>query len=514
MPTVTRTANIRYLKSGPKGEDASAYTLRTSVTQIHRKAEGTPDVSSFTVTPYKVTGENSMEKWPSGITVQCIVRYRNTSTGTEMTNPVNLYKTSNTVTVGASHLGYTVNLILSDTGNTVATQTVSIVQDGQQGKDGKTGPVVRGPRVWDDLPEGTTFYAGGDAGIVDVVRHDGYFWMCSGVHYKGMYGSGYSDEPGNETIPEGGTLWRRFQSWDLVATHLLLTENAVIENGIIRNLKTDIEGKRVEITHDTNDVKIYSANDDGSDRVSTQMSGDRRAFSELFGGTGGDLAGIGSITQPICTVSFSMPGGSYYQKINVGSVTAGAGLVSGKIRARIDVSRNLSMSPGSSDPDGVQTMVRPPLVTVTVMVNGTAVTYLNASLETQDTIEVPFSAISNGSAVVVTAIVSATGYSGYTGVWNATPKVQAVNMRLDNTKHRTEVFENGLATGVSTSNYLVAMTHTDGKMAIKGVSGNAGFCCYDNQLYVKLNGTWYVCSAVSNNGTMVMKLTVNNEPNI
>lgn len=514
MPTVTRTANIRYLKSGPKGEDSTVYTLRTSVTQIRRKADGTPDVSSFTVTPYKVTGENSIEEWPSGITVQCIVRYRNTSTGTEMADPVNLYKTSNTVTVGVSHLGYTVNLILSDTGNTVATQTVSIVQDGQQGKDGKTGPVVRGPRVWDDLPEGTTFYAGGDAGIVDVVRHDGYFWMCIGVHNKGMYGSGYSDEPGSETIPGGGTLWRRFQSWDLVATQVLLAENAVIENGIIRNLKTDIEGKRVEITHDTNDVKIYSANGDGSDRVSTQMSGDRRGFSELFGGTGGDLANIGSITQPICTVSFSQTGGSYYRKINVGSVTAGAGLVSGKIRARIDVSSNISMTPGSSDPDGVQPMVRPPMMTVTVIVNGTAVTYLNASLETQNTIEVPFSVISNGSAVTVTAIVSATGYSGYTGVWNATPKVQAVNMRLDNTKHRTEVFENGLATGVSTSHYLVALTHTDGKMAIKGVSGGAGFCCYDGYLYLRMGGQWYVPWAGTINGQMCLCMRTCNDPRI
>lgn len=516
MSEVVRTQNIRFLRSGPKGEDASSYSLRASVTQIHRKADGTPDVSSFTVTALKCVGDNAYEEWPSGITVQCVRRYRHPTTGAELVGPVTLSVTADTVTVEDGDLGYTVNLMLSDSGTTVATLTIGIVQDGQQGKDGARLNIRR--RLWADIPGAdddnvneadTWLYDGtGSNNILDVAYHTGQWWRCRLTHQKDSSRAPVIDSQ----------YWTLIPHYDNVATGLLLAENAVIDNGIIRNLRTDTApAKRVEIMHDTNDIRIYGAD---SIDASSIMSGDSKTFGQLFGGSGGDLADISDSTKTggfrnVCSVSMSAQGQSYSRTHTLGTVSAGTGLVTGTVKAYIVISHNLTPEQSASGPDPITGMQVPPVITAAIKVNGSPAASVSASMSSSGTVEVPFSARSDGGGVTVTVEVSATGYRGYTGQWSATVWAKAQDMRVDNTKNITYLFANGIATGTSTSNYLAAMSKSDGTMGIKGVSGNGGICIYRNQVYLRLNSQWYACSMASSGDIMVLKLTqMASEPNI
>lgn len=378
------------------------------------------------------------------------------------------------------------------------------------GVPGKQGPLPRGPRVWADIPDGEILYDGTTSeGIRDIVRHAGYYWACAATHAKGS-----AHEPS-----EPSTDWKRFQSWDLVATQILLADNAVIENGVIRNLKTDIGGKRVEITHDSNDICVY----DSGGKLCTRMSGETMTHAALFG-DGGDLdpSSLGSLASPVCAVTYTSAseGSSATENTyTLGTVAAGAGLLSGVISASVQVSQSLTpvTSSGGTGSGGITvdpTFRRYPAMTVRVRVNGTTVATLelNQMNSTQgvSTVEAPFSVHSSGPSVKITVEVTSSGYMGYTGSWTARPFVKASGLRLDNAKNVSYLFENGLATGASTANYLEAFTDPDGVMAIKGRSGEAGFMCYRDSLYLRIGGAWRRLGVSGS----ALTLTACAEPNI
>ena len=167
-----------------------------------------------------------------------------------------------------------------------------------------------------------------------------------------------------------------------------------------------------------------------------------------------------------------------------------------------------------------------PHVVVAVKVNGVTVVTTSVSgnllsMDSPDPVDITgsFSVLSTGGENTITVEVSGNGYSGYTGTWTAAVKVLASDIRVDNTQHRSEFFENGLATGVSTSNYFVAYSQNTGRMAVKAMSagqnGNAryGFCIFD-RLYLCLNGQWYADKLQTVDGQTVLGLTKCNEPNI
>ncbi len=249
MPKVSNKITVLRQPKGDKGDPASVYIVRTSVTQIKRDKSGNPDVSSFSVMPYKVTGESTLEEWPSGLTVQCVVRYM--SGTTEMTNALNITKTANTVTVGASHLGYTVNVMISATGKTVATETVTIVKDGQDGGKGDTGgrgPALRGPMDWTENGPGFQYYSGAEGEpFIDFVVFQGNWYMCKKQHV-----STSTNFPGSATA-NNLNLWQTAADASFVATTLLLAKYSLIENlGAVAITMKDASGNVVFEANDWN----------------------------------------------------------------------------------------------------------------------------------------------------------------------------------------------------------------------------------------------------------------------
>ena len=120
----------------------------------------------------------------------------------------------------------------------LATTTVSIVSDGEagkngtNGKDGARGAILRGPTEWQPNIE----YQGGNAGddYQDIVARtvDGVttFYLCHYTHVSSNQHDPHSDN--KPVAPWGGDneYWQRSQVGDFVATKVLFTERALIEN--------------------------------------------------------------------------------------------------------------------------------------------------------------------------------------------------------------------------------------------------------------------------------------------
>lgn len=507
MAVVSRTCNVRYLKQGDKGDPASVYIVRTSVTQIKRDKGGTPDVSSFSVTPYKVTGENTYEEWPSGIAVQCVVRYLNGNT--EMTSAQTITKTANTVSVGASHLGYTVNVILASTSTVVATETVTIVKDGQDGGKGDTGgrgPALRGPMDWTENGPGFRYYSGAEGEpFLDYVVFQGNWYMCRTSHR-----STDTNFPGSVT-DTNGHLWQAASKVSFVATTLLLAENAVIENGIIRNLKTDAEpNRRVEITDATNAISIYN---ETNDRCAV-MSGDAMTHTALFG-TGGDVtpSAVGSMTSQICTATqtdATTGGGTTLwnggQTYSLGTLSAAPGIVSGTIKVKVDVTDNFNTdteASGGSGGTGSDTGISigparvKPTINVKVIVGNTVVATVNdAAAET----EIGLSYMHNDAQTISVSVVVTCQKGTGSGTWTAKPYVMLSGLAVVTGSNVTHVFANGMGSGADSTNFFEVLTTPQGKTGIRMRSGGAGVMCYNGAVLFRLAQGWYRITGVNTQG--------------
>lgn len=103
-----------------------------------------------------------------------------------------------------------------------ASQDINFAAKGQKGA---RGAVLRGPQDWDSLPVGYLIQSGkDDEQWQDVVIYNGQYYACKKSHAKAL---GYS--PGSSYDQSTG-LWQLGDKIDLVASKILLSEYAVIEN--------------------------------------------------------------------------------------------------------------------------------------------------------------------------------------------------------------------------------------------------------------------------------------------
>lgn len=496
------------------GQDATAYVVTPSVTAVRRDQFGTPSVDEFTVTSLKKVGDNTYEEFPPELLLSYERKIEDSDIGQWIAFSNPSADNIPTVTIGDDDTEYTIQGRLAD-GTVVCTVTVLVVKDGSDGSDGSNGHDIlpRGPRDWADVSVGETFYdgstpvSGSNIYIRDIVRHNGYYWLCILGHARSS-----DNEP-----QLGSCNWRRFQSWDLVATQLLLAEDAVIENGIIRNLATDIKpNKRVEIRQASNDIKIF----DASGNPVSRMSGDTYTPAELFG-AGGDTtpSSVGTISTRLCYArqyndTTSDWGGTYLQT----TLAASPGLLVGKLRVKVAVTNTMvenaeSGSGGGTDPDtGLAEMVRLPEVTLQLWVGDTVVwSHMGAIADTT----VDFSYGNNAASVPVKLVVTCRKGTRCTGTWTASVYAALSDIRVDSRRNQSLIFKEGLAVGASSSQYLMAMTDPNGIMAIKGRSGAAGFMCYKDNLYLRFaQGGWQRLSAVTQGSNVLLKLTACTEPQI
>lgn len=103
-----------------------------------------------------------------------------------------------------------------------ASQDINFAAKGQKGA---RGAVLRGPQDWTSLPIGYVFQSGKEGEQwVDVILYDGQNYVCKTTHTK----SATAAPGGTRDTREG--LWQLGDKVDLVASKILLSEYAVIEN--------------------------------------------------------------------------------------------------------------------------------------------------------------------------------------------------------------------------------------------------------------------------------------------
>lgn len=109
----------------------------------------------------------------------------------------------------------------------IRTSDITVSFDGAKGA---AGSILRGPQYWDDLPDGYPFQAGGENDTYkDVVIKDAQYYECKTTHAKS-----------SELVPSGtnSDYWTLATKLSLVATDLLLSEEAIIRNLIASVIKT------------------------------------------------------------------------------------------------------------------------------------------------------------------------------------------------------------------------------------------------------------------------------------
>lgn len=141
------------------------------------------------------------------------------------------------------------------TDNTYSTTTPVVIghfgkdgQDGQDGTDGTDGQdapctVFRG--TYD-----STAYYYGTSQRCDIVKYSGSYYLAK---------RNAPTSPFKNILPTNTNYWAPFgSSFESVATGLLFSEEAVIENAVIRKLRTSETGKRVFAQN--NQISVYDTN--------------------------------------------------------------------------------------------------------------------------------------------------------------------------------------------------------------------------------------------------------------
>ena len=103
-----------------------------------------------------------------------------------------------------------------------ASQDINFAAKGQKGT---RGAILRGPQDWASLPIGYTFLAGKEGEQwVDVIIYDDQTYVCKNSHVKTA-----TTAPGGSRDAREG-LWQLGDKVELVASKILLSEYAVIDN--------------------------------------------------------------------------------------------------------------------------------------------------------------------------------------------------------------------------------------------------------------------------------------------
>lgn len=307
--------SVNCVKAGTPGEDVTLYSLKPSVSVIHKDKNGNLDPVSITCKKLKTVGSTQEE------TQDGVLKYKiDSGSLLNYSGAIDCSRISSKI-----HFEYSVDGVLWDT------EDVFIILDGKDGKDGDDGDTpyiiesktkteyaittnTEVPTSWSPTPvEGipgqylwiriTYTWSNGSTTVslsysrcgsdgssaiskATVVNYQGP-WKADGL-YTGMeddttirvdvvYYQGPEESEGkyylaiqskqfiDQTTPapntaEGKAYWGAFQGqFANIATGLLFTENAVIENAIVRVLQTASKGARVET--EGNEMAVYDKDD-------------------------------------------------------------------------------------------------------------------------------------------------------------------------------------------------------------------------------------------------------------
>jgi len=209
-----------------EGKDAITYWLDPSYTEIiYDRNTNTCNPTSITCDKYKQVGENAPTT-ASDATIKYSWQYRNTNSfTTESTLP----STGLSITTGNCSTYRRLRLRLYiNTSTQVDMEDIDILMDGKDGVDGqgRAGAAIRGPYDYYEYSASTRCWCAGASSStctdcdkwIDVIYKDGTYYYCSTTYYGKL--SPWSNV---------SSYWTAGESFDFIATKLLLAQNASID---------------------------------------------------------------------------------------------------------------------------------------------------------------------------------------------------------------------------------------------------------------------------------------------
>jgi hypothetical protein len=223
--TITKSLPGQSGIPGDPGDDAVSRWIELSADAIRVDASNNCIPPTITATPWKQIGGNTPAvdqstniKWA----------YDSSVTSTTYTGAITINSSKDYMTFKL----YYQNTYLGEC------ETVPILRDGkngQPGAQGRKGPAVRGPWLWDSSTntnktglsprrfcDGTDRYSDSDADWIDIIIHDGTYYRCT-TSYNSTVNDTWTGSSG-----VSGKWTAADASYEFVAAHLLLADNAKI----------------------------------------------------------------------------------------------------------------------------------------------------------------------------------------------------------------------------------------------------------------------------------------------
>lgn len=223
--TITKSLPGQSGIPGDPGDDAVSRWIELSADAIRVDASNNCIPPTITATPWKQVGGNTPAvdqstniKWA----------YDSSVTSTAYTGAITINSSKDYMTFKL----YYQSTYLGEC------ETVPILRDGkngQPGAQGRKGPAVRGPWLWDSSTntnktglsarrfcDGTDTYSDADADWIDIIIHDGTYYRCT-TSYNSTVNDTWTGSSG-----VSGKWTAADASYEFVAAHLLLADNAKI----------------------------------------------------------------------------------------------------------------------------------------------------------------------------------------------------------------------------------------------------------------------------------------------
>lgn len=220
----TYTYQIKTIADGEKGDKgddgADAVDIQMTTNGIAHKKASTNSTYSVTIkvkvgTSFVKYGTESGQFYISDIPSSYLptgVTYTKTTGDTYVTYKITIAKDAVVSTSFNFNIRY-------NSASYTRTFSITTVEDGEAGAKGEKGAVLRGPQDWTSLSDGYNFYQGTDGEeYKDVVIYSGNYYSCIQTHVKST-----------SILPTNSEYWKLGDKFELVATSVLLADNAQIK---------------------------------------------------------------------------------------------------------------------------------------------------------------------------------------------------------------------------------------------------------------------------------------------
>lgn len=227
------SAVVRREKSPIPGEDAVIYTALPSVNILKIDKSGVITPTTISCAKMKQIGSSA-----PAVTAEKILKYQ--VSGGSVTN----YTSQLTVLAAWSYIDF---LLYDENGSTLLdTKRVVVVNDGTNGDNGATGATMRGPSEW---AIGKPYLSGSvNERFIDMVHYVEKWYYCIQSHTSSA-----------SILPTNVAYWVESNVFDFVATKVLFAQQAVIENAVVRYLKTSDSAAAQRIECFSNIMSVFNA---------------------------------------------------------------------------------------------------------------------------------------------------------------------------------------------------------------------------------------------------------------